>query len=273
MSRLGDLEASIVSRLSTAIVGGETAFATVEGASGTHRPTLLAAMRRERVPVAYVSFVDEALAPETRDTVRGPRFAVLVADRTLRVPSDPRQGDATSAGTLALLQAARSVLDDYAPSEEIRLIPVHEKFILADERFAVYELLYRAWPVNEPITASPTFDGVDIVGNLSEIRVEIGGFDVVEVPDTKPTEYTNGPRPIIWRGEIRATTHSQLWTIENNIETLIAARTTATISDAYGQDLDDCLIERYDRNGPRRVVGMLVVQLAAIQFSQLEPVL
>lgn len=79
-------------------------------------------------------------------------------------------------------------------------------------------------------------------------------------------------RPVVWRGEVRTTTHAQMWGIEDNIEGLIAARTVASLKSVYGQSLDDCRIERYERVGARRVVGTRIVQPVAIHFSQLTPV-
>lgn len=271
MSRLRVLEASIVSRLSTATIGGPTAFATVEGASGGNRPALRAALRRERMPAAYVAFIDEPLAPEVREAVRGARFSVLIADRALRLPSDPRQGDATSKGTFALLQAARAKLDDYSPTEGFRLVALQERFVDADERSAVYELVYRVSPVDEVAPVSLTFDGDAIAGALSEMQIEVGSFTVVSDGDDPP-KYVNSARPVVWRGEIRAASHAQLWEIEDNIEYLVAAQTIAEVSDVHTRDLDDCLIVRYERIGPRRIVGTQIVQPAAIHFSQLVPV-
>ncbi|MCB9853513.1 MAG: hypothetical protein H6819_10490 [Phycisphaerales bacterium] len=63
-----------------------------------------------------------------------------------------------------------------------------------------------------------------------------------------------------------------MWAIEDNIEALIAARTVATLKSVHGQNLDDCLIERYERVGARRIVGTRITQPAAIHFSQLTPV-
>lgn len=80
------------------------------------------------------------------------------------------------------------------------------------------------------------------------------------------------PRPVVWRGQVRGTSHAQVWSIESAIEDLIAARTVGEISDAYGQTLDGCRIERYERDGPRRTAGSLVVQPALIHFLQLTPV-
>ena len=274
MSRLGNIESGIISRLSAAMIGGNAAFETMVGASGGNRAAIRAALRRERMPAAYVSFIDEPLGPEVRAEVRGAKFTVLVADQTLRPASNPRQGDGSTPGTFALLESARNVLDDYSPDQGVRLVAIHERFIEADDRVGIYELLYRAWPIDEIAGTSPQFDSVQIAGSLSDVVVEIGSFRVVpEDPEADPPmTYINTARPVVWRCEIRTTSHAQMWTLEDNIEGLIAERTVASIKNVHGESLDDCRIERYEREGPRRTVGTQIVQSAVIHFLQLTPV-
>jgi hypothetical protein len=147
MSTLGDIENAMMVRLASATIADQPAFATVKGASGGYRPLLRDALRRERLPAAYIAFIEEPTSPETKPAVRGPHFAVLVADRVLRQGSDPRNGDVTSLGTFILLEVVRKCLDDFEPAEGLRLVNLHQKFLDADDRFAVYEILYRVWPV------------------------------------------------------------------------------------------------------------------------------
>lgn len=149
MSQLGDLENAIVAQLAKAEIGGTTAFEVIRGISGGWRAAVRDALHRERMPAALVGFTEEPTAPETRPALRGPRFVVLVAERLLRQGTDPRHGDAGSPGAFALLDAARAVLDGFEPEHDVRLENLHVKFIDADERTAVYELLYRAWPIIE----------------------------------------------------------------------------------------------------------------------------
>ncbi len=150
MSELGDLENAIVSRLQAATVSGSPVFEVVRGVSGGYRGAIRDALRRERMPAAYVAFTEEPKAPEVRAAVRGAKFVVLVADQTLRAESDPRHGDVSTVGTFTLLDEAAEQLDDYEPSTGLRLVDVHRRFVEADDRLAVYELLYRVWPVVDP---------------------------------------------------------------------------------------------------------------------------
>lgn len=149
MTPLAELEIGIVNRLQEALLGGERVFTVVRGVSGGYRPALRDALRRERPPAAYVAFTEEPTAPETSAATRGARLVVLVAARALRPNTDPRH-DSGTPGAFALIATVRRELDDYDIMEGLRLVNLHVKFVEADERFAVYELLYRAWPVVEP---------------------------------------------------------------------------------------------------------------------------
>ncbi|MBK8268022.1 MAG: DUF1834 family protein, partial [Planctomycetes bacterium] len=147
MSRLGNYELDIIAQLETAEISAAPAFESVTGASGGWRAAHREAIFREHLPAAYVAFIEEPCAPEVREQVRGAKFAIFIAARTLRAEADPRHGDGTTTGAFALIDAARAVLDDYEIDEGLRLVCIHAKFIEADGRGAIYELLYRVWPV------------------------------------------------------------------------------------------------------------------------------
>jgi len=277
MSRLGDLENALVTRLAQAMISGLPAFEVVRGVSGGQRPAIREALRRERMPAAYVAFTEEPTAPEVRDQVRGAKFTVLLAARTLRAESDPRNGDAQSVGTFELLDVARSQLDDYVPSAGLRLLNVQEKFIEADDRQAVYELLYRVWPTNTE-TPNLLFAGDPVVGNDRRLTMEVGPvelvFDVFNFPGLGGVfrqVLSVRARQIFWRGQIRAFNHASMNTIESAIESRIAGQITGTITDGNSQSFVNCALDRYVRVGGRRSEGSLVVQEAELMFSQLTP--
>ncbi len=147
MSRLGDIENALVSRLAAATSGGSPVFVAVQGLSGGHRRAIQQLLRRRRTPAAFVAFTDEPTAPETPVGRKGAQFAVLVAARALRAGSDPRHGDADATGAFDLLDVVRTQLDDYVPVAGLRAVNLRERFVEADERCAVYESLYRIEPV------------------------------------------------------------------------------------------------------------------------------
>jgi len=277
MSRLGDLENTLVTRLAQAMISGLPVFEVVRGVSGGQRPAIREALRRERMPAAYVAFTEEPTAPEVRDQVRGAKFTVLVAARTLRAESDPRNGDAQSIGTFELLDVARTQLDDYVPSAGLRLLNVQEKFIEADDRQAVYELLYRVWPTSTE-TPNLLFSGDPVVGNDRRLTMEVGPvelvFDVFNFPGLGGVfrqVLSVKARPIFWRGQIRASSHASMNTIESAIESRIAGQITGTITNGNSQSFVNCALDRYVRVGGRRSEGNLVVQEAELMFSQLAP--
>lgn len=156
MSRLGDIENSLVSRLAAAMSGGSPVFVTAEGLTGGHRRAVREALHRARTPAAFVAFVDEPTAPETAADRLGPRFAVLLVARALRTGSDPRHGDGDAAGAFELLDQVRTQLDGFAPVSSTVAVNMRERFVEADERTAVYESLYRIEPVPAEAQAPPT---------------------------------------------------------------------------------------------------------------------
>jgi hypothetical protein len=278
MSALGDIENAMAARLATATIGGQLAFATAKGVSGGYRPVLREALRRERMPAAYVAFIDEPTAPETKPPVRGAHFIVLVAERVLRQESDPRHGDVGSPGTFALLEAARRRLDDYAPVPGLRLVNLHQKFVDADDRSAVYELLYRVWPV---IDEGLRFAGDALAGDDSRMSLEVGPIEF----DTGKFRFPglNGsyerplgvkPREITWRGRIRAASHAAVNTIEAGIEKAVLAHAVGDVAAAAsGRLFRNCLLNCYERQGPRRLDDdeQMVCQDAELLFLQQNP--
>jgi hypothetical protein len=139
------------------------------------------------MPVALAGFLEEPTAPETKPALLGPRFVVLVAERLLRQGTDPRHGDGGSPGAFALIEAARAVLDGYEPVDRVRLENLHVKFLDADERTAVYELLYRAWPIPDekqaPAPPESLWAFPDIVrGSVTLTWKPPGGSDPARSP-------------------------------------------------------------------------------------------
>lgn len=169
MSRIGDLENAIVARLATALVGGAPAFAVVKGHSGGYRPALSEAIRRERLPAAYVAFSYEPVSPETPDIERGPQFRVLVATRMLRGGDDPRHGDGAAPGAFELMDVVRARLDLHEPNGDVQLQCLFERFVEADDRAAIYEIGYRAWPFFAQVpSGDPLLAGPRVIGSVTD---------------------------------------------------------------------------------------------------------
>jgi len=277
MSRLGNLENALVSRVAAAMSGGSPVFATVMGASGGYRPALREALKRERMPAAYVAFVEEPTAPETKTGVRGAKFCVMVAAASLRVGTQPRQDTTGTLGAFTLLDKVRTQLDDYVPATGLRAVIVQEKFLEADERTAIYEVLYRLWPV---IEAPLTFNGLMLAGSSSRMALEVGPLAVAHaglaVADSDG-KYTLlmmlKTRTLIWRGQLRAASNGSLNAIETNISNVLMNQTNAAIEDGTGRTFGGCVLDQFVRDGPRRTEndGAVVVQDAELHFLQYNP--
>jgi hypothetical protein len=190
MSRLGDLENAIVNRLAAATLGGSPVFAVVRGASGPNRAALREALSRERPPAAFVAFVEELTAQETLPFRFGAQFSVFVAARMLRQQSNPRHGDATALGAFTLIDTVKTQLDNYAPATGIQLQNLDISFADADDRSAVYELRYRAWPTNSLAAPSAPL-------NLAE--TQSGQQGMMKLVWQAPAESPAAGRPDFYR--------------------------------------------------------------------------
>jgi|GEM_PF-1967620 len=272
-SRLGDIENAIIDRLRGSLPGTDIEFASLAAYGGGNRPAMRAAIQRLQAPAALVGFVDEARGPETRELVRGARFSVFVADRSLRLNENASSGGTGTNGTYALVDVVAGRLANYSLGNGLRLIETQIRFIESDERTAIHEIAYRAWPIREAPTQTLTFDGDAIVGPLSRMSLEIDPIRFVRIENTSggADTFSIVPREIRWVGEIEAISNSVLNSLEENIETLVVDRNLADIEDDAGRTLTGCLIEQYERDGPRLTIGNNVGQVATIQFTQLNP--
>jgi len=277
MAALGEYEMKIADRLSQATIGSDNAFAVVRSVSGGWRPGIRDALRRERMPAAYVAFIEEPTAPEVRAAVRGAKFSVLVAERALQAQTDPRHSFPQSTGAYELLAAARSVLDDYEPLGGLLLQLLRIKFIDADDRVAVYELLYRLWPVVfEP--SAPRFDGQEITGSASRMTLDVRSIEVDTVDFSFPGiagvhRHALGlrGRPILWHGQLRATNDAAMNALEANIESTILQQAAGEITDSHARSFKQCVLDRYVRPAERRDEEGTIVQDAELHFLQLQP--
>lgn len=270
MSALSELEDALVARLEDAMYGGEPAFATVQGVSGGNRVALRAALRRERMPAAYVAWLRENAAAEGGAARRGSEFAVLVAERVLRLGSDPRHGDGSSIGVFALLEVVRGRLDDYEPRAGLRLTWRYARFIEADDRVAVYELGYRAAPVDDQRL---TFAGESLAGAASRMTLSAGPLELEEDAEGDRGSPPARPRRIYWRGRLRAASQAALNAVEAAIETAVLEQARGDIAVAQVRVFANCILTRYTPSGGRRLEddGRTVSQEAELLFLQPNP--
>ncbi len=259
MPFLTDIENAVVSNLTAATISGSPAFATVQGISGGYRAALRDALRRDRTPAAYIGFTEEPTAPEVKQLVRGAKIAVLIVESVLREGSNPRVGDVSTKGIYQLLDLVRQRLDDNELVTGYQFINLHQKFVDGDDRIAVYEILYRAWPLIYSELAELKFDGESILGTDSRMIMEVGpiGISTAEFSYHGSSglyrkELSSDLRTVVWRGQLRAPTHIDLTSIEDAIEVLVHTKPSASIDEGGFRFLDDCAMEAFFRHGGRR---------------------
>lgn len=270
MSTFADLELALAARLEDAVFGGERALATVRGVSGGDRTELRAALRRERMPAAYVAFLRENSAAESGVTRRGAEFTVLLAERVLRLGSDPRHGDGSSIGAFTLLEIVRERLDEYEPLSGLRLTRLHTRFIEADERLAVYELRYRAGPIDDQRL---TFGGETLAGADSKLTLVAGPIELDDAADGARGPAAAVPRRLYWRGRLRAVSHAALNAIEAAIETGVLEQAHGDVVAAQVRVFPACVLTRYTPSGGRWLDddGQTLCQDAELLFLQADP--
>jgi len=254
MSRLADIEAALVARLASIPGAGAPLLTTVRGASGAFRSEIRQALSRERLPAAYVSYLDEKPAGGDRGGEGMPRFAILVADRALRLAADPRSGEAEGRGCFELIEGVRQALDDYFPLAGSALAWLSQRFVDADDRQAVFEVLYRL----EPVLVAAQFGGEPIGGAESRFAVEIEGPQAAAVETSFPgisglfrQQVSVQRRRIMARGRLRAVDGTALSEVEAALEERVASGRADEFMDAQGRIYTDCVLERFARIGER----------------------
>lgn len=189
MSQLGDYEAAIIEALEGAMHSGNPVFKGLRGVSGGYRPVLREAIRRERMPCAFVAFIEEPTAPEVMPSRRGPHFAVTIAAQNLRAGGNPRGDDVDNLGAFTAMEAARAALDDFEIETGVVLRSLSVKFLEADERVVVYELRYRVWPVVTKLVAPNAPEDLQATVESGTANVELAWDPPTELVDNGDIEF------------------------------------------------------------------------------------
>ena len=146
MADLAAIESAIVIRLDDAEFNSDKLFALRAGASGPVRPALRQRLLRERMPAAYVVFLNELLDPATPLADQGPRFAILLAARCLRPGGNPRHGIPEHAGVFDAIDATRTLLDDFESVAGTQMVPLAQHMLESDDRHAIAQITYLVKP-------------------------------------------------------------------------------------------------------------------------------
>lgn len=256
MSELADIESAVIGLIESIQIGGSDLFATVAGFSNSSSREVVAALRREIKPAAYVVYGDR----ESSDAfgVPGkPDFSVFAIAESLRGGSEPRSGSILLAGGFNLLAELFNALFDQTILADRRLSFLDERLVAADETSVVYQQRYSV--LRTAATAAPTFGGVVICGADSIVVVEVGEWATDDQRFAFPGidgEFRMllgaRARPIVWKGQLRADTDADLSAIEAGIEQLIAGGLADVMADGHGRTFDNCAASRLVRRGGRR---------------------
>lgn len=258
MSDLSDIEAAILARLAALTHAGQPLFRSVRATSGPLRSAQRELLLRERPPAAHVAFVDDAFAAAAT-RLRGPRFAIWVATRSLRAGGNPRDDEPEGAGTHAVLALVRAGLERLAVLPGRRAIGQFARALESDGRTAICELQYRVeWPPGPVV-----FNGAALGGSLS-ITTRGPRPPFVEFPAEPPADILR------WEGELRATSASGLSAIESGLDNLAAQQPVGDLTDPGGPVYLGMRFYEWTRRRPRWFdpdLG-LYVQSAAAMFQK-----
>ncbi len=257
MSNLGDLEAAVVGLIAAIQSGGSAVFRSASGFSDPDRKRSTAHLRRQVAPAALVIYSGRLRTDAAESVVGLEKLTVLVSAENLRGRDDPRTGDGTWHGGFELLGFTTTALDGVLVQTDRRLIAIDEQVAYADETHVVYEQRYAVDRVAE--LAAPTFDGVALAGAgslvnvvVGEVKAETQTFAFPGIDGVYRHHLGMRSRPIVWRGQLRASSDAALNTIESGIEAAVANPGAFTMVDSWSRSFADCVCERFVRTKPRR---------------------
>ncbi len=257
MSQLETIEDAIVGAIAAIEVGGQDLFAVVRGTSSIERNAVMAEVRRERKPAALVAYDGRRTGAGDLPAAESPRCLVFAADESLRTGGEARVGGTGVAGGFDLLERLTLALEDATLAGEYRLVLTDESPLATDGRIVVYRQRYEAQRPAE--SAAPTFDGQALCGDSSVVNVIAGSprrsvvtFGFPGIDTVFRHDLGSRGRAIVWRGQLRANDDAALNTIEQTIEAYVADPRLFDMVDAWGRTCGDCVLDAFERRGPRR---------------------
>lgn len=257
MTEFAEIENAVRSLIIAIEIDNHPAFASIEGWLAVTRKDALDRIERLAQPAALVMATGRSRAATER-ALGDPRISVMVSARNLRSAHGPRLGDGDGPGTFALSELVTAALDGAAIGPSRRLIAFDEQVVAADARFVAIE---QRWIVERPgTTIAPTFDGEAIAGETSLAAVRVGPLRAEHVEFAMPGvdgTFRHGqgarPRTIIWTGRLQAADHDALNAIEASIEAQVGDARIGPITDGFGRTFDNCVLDLFERKGPRRL--------------------
>ncbi|MCH8853743.1 MAG: hypothetical protein IID41_13990 [Planctomycetes bacterium] len=277
MSELGDIESAVIGLIQAVQVNSVDLFAEVKGFSNTAPRDVVAGLRRELKPAAYVVY-DGRVSSDPFGVPADPKLSVFAIVESLRGGDEPRAGSALQSGGFDVLGELFTALAGSTIVTDRQLAFVDEHLIAANDTSVIYEQRYSVLKL--ATTTAPIFGGSVICGNSSIVRVTVGVFEMATERFAFPGidgEFQHAlgvqGRPITWSGQLRAASDSALSTIETTIESLLADSQPADIVDGFGRTFTDCVLNRFVRKGPRskHAIDSQALQDFELHFVEVTP--
>lgn len=277
MSELGDIESAVISLIEAVQVNSVDLFAEVKGFSNTAPRDVVAGLRRELKPAAYVVY-DGRASSDAFGVPAEPKLSVFAIVESLRGGAEPRAGSALQSGGFDVLGELFTALAGSTLVTDRQLAFVDEHLIAADDTSVIYEQRYSVLKL--ATTTAPTVGGSAICGSSSIVRVSVGDTTMNTERFAFPGidgEFQRAlglqARPILWSGQLRAASDSALSTIETTIEGLLIGSQPADIVDGFGRTFTDCVLNRFVRKGPRskHAIDSQALQDFELHFVEVTP--
>ena len=277
MSELGDIETAVIGLIQAIQVSAADLFAEVKGFSSTVPRDVVAGLRRELKPAAYVVY-DGRASSHPFAVPAEPKLSVFAGVESLRGGDEPRTGSVLQSGGFDVLGELFTALAGVTIVTDRQLDFVDERLIAADDTRIIYEQRYSVSKLGT--TTAPTFGGSAIAGNDSIVRVVVGDFEM----ETERFAFAGidgefqqalglRGRQVTWSGQLRAASDSALTAIETTIDGLLVGSQPADIVDGFSRTFADCTLNRFVRKNERRkhTVDGRALQDFELHFLQASP--
>jgi hypothetical protein len=277
MSTWETIESEVVQTLAGLMSGPSALLVTVKGRSIRSSKALITELQRERLPAAYVVVTGRDASDKAFRRAGSPMLSVFLAARSLRHEDDARTGAADVEGVFSLSEEASAALAALTIGQDRRLLLADERATVGEDGLNVWEQRYEIRRLSE-LTA-PTFGGVPLAGADSEVHVEVGPlqrasstFSFPGIDGVFSRHLGTRDRAIRWRGQLRADDDGGLNALEAAIEDALRDGTSQTMVDAWGRPHDACVLNAFDRRGPRQRDALTgqALQDFEIVFTQMD---
>lgn len=276
MNRWADIESAVVDRLRAVTYGQRPLLATVAGHGWRDRRSAVTALQNERMPAAFVSVIERSSGDKDFRRAGPTRLSVLLAERSERAEAESRLGGVDSVGVYVLSEQVADALQDFEAVVGLTLLLIDDQAAGGTEGMLVREQRYEVRRVGTG--PAPTFGGAALVGTESQVAVRAGAlqraassFSFPGIDGVFERHMGLRGRSIVWQGQLRAADDAAINALEAGIEAEMATGQARTMVDEFGRSYADCVLQRFERQGPRKYdeLSGQALQDFSLTFSQL----